>query len=327
MNRNATTVAEKRMTHAFVASDGTTLQYRRWAPADREPRALIVALHGIQSHGGWYAYSSQRLAEAGFEVLFLDRRGSGLSTSRRGHALHAERLINDVTQFVRALRYERQPDYPVALMGVSWGGKLATATALRRPDLFDAVALLYPGLYPFVPPSFWQRWKVWIAQSRNWGHVRIPIPLNDPALFTDTPYWREFIRRDELALQRVTVDFLAANLDLSARIEQHLERITCPLLLMLAGRDAMIDNAATRILFERMTQAQRTLIEYPNARHTLEFEPDPEPFIHDLITWTESLPGVVPRIVKPILSAEQENAVRYPAEALQLVTGGAAKLN
>ncbi len=305
------------MTHAFFASDGTPLQYRRWAPVDGAPRAVIVALHGIQSHGGWYAYSSQRLAEAGFEVLFLDRRGSGLSTSRRGHALHSERLINDVIQFVRALRYDRQPAYPVVLMGVSWGGKLATATALRRPDLFDAVTLLYPGLCPLVRPSLWQRWKVWLAQGRGWGDARIPIPLNDPALFTDTPHWREFIRRDELALQRVTVDFLAANLDLSRRIEQQLDRIACPLLLMLAGRDAIIDNVATRSLMERMTNAQRTLIEYPAARHTLEFEPDPEPFIDDLIAWLGALPGVAVHSVEPDSISSGENISYGAKSALQ----------
>ena len=238
---------------------------------------------------GWYFRSSQALAEAGFEVLFLDRRGSGLSLSRRGHAIHAERLINDVAQFTRAIRANRDPRCPLVLMGVCWGGKLALASALAFPELFDATALLYPGLCPLVQPSRWQSWRLWWAQAVGWGHVRVPIPLNDPALFTDTSQWQDFIRRDELALHRVTVDFLAANLDLNQRIEAHLERVRGQALLMLAGRDAIIDNQATRTLFNRMTSAQRTILEYPAARHTLEFEPDPQPFIHDLVNWIESL--------------------------------------
>jgi alpha-beta hydrolase superfamily lysophospholipase len=292
------------MTNSFRASDGTTLQYRRWAPTDRPPRATVLALHGIQSHGGWYLRSSQRLADAGFEVTFLDRRGSGLSTSLRGHALHADRLINDVAHAARAIRMERGPECPLILMGVSWGGKLALASALAFPKLFDATALLYPGLCPFVRPTWYQHWRLWWAQAVGWGHVRVAIPLNDPALFTDTPQWREFIRRDELALHRVTVDFLAANLDLNQRLETQLERVQGNALLMLAGRDAIIDNNATRALFARMTSAQRTVIEYPAARHTLEFEPDPEPFFQDLIAWMESLPGVAseassPRSIRP----------------------------
>ncbi len=290
------------MTNSFHVSDGTTLQYRRWTPAGGVPRAIVLGLHGIQSHSGWYVKSSQKLAEAGFEVIFLDRRGSGISTSRRGHAIHAERLINDVAHVARAIRLDRKVVCPLVLMGVSWGGKLAMATALQFPKLFDALALLYPGLCPLVRPSWYQHWRLWWAQAVGWGHVRIPIPLNDPALFTDTPNWREFIRRDELGLHRVTVDFLAANLDLNRRVEEHLERIAGPVLLMLAGRDAIIDNNATRALLNRLTNAQRTLIEYPAARHTLEFEPDPEPFFADLTTWMESLPGVVapPKALPPI---------------------------
>ena len=81
-----------------VASDGYRLKYRHWAPVN--PRGIVIALHGIQSHSGWYDYSSRRLADAGFAVYFPDRRGSGLNGFQRGHAAHAMRLVNDV----RALR-------------------------------------------------------------------------------------------------------------------------------------------------------------------------------------------------------------------------------
>jgi len=61
---------------------------------------------------------------------------------------------------------------------------------------------------------------------------------------------------------------------------------------MHAGRDQIIDNVRTKELFDRMTRAQRTFINYPEARHTLEFEPKPDQFIDDLLEWLAGACGV-----------------------------------
>lgn len=272
----------------YRASDGYLLQYRHWPAALPSPRAQIVALHGIQSHSGWYTYSSTRLAQAGYEVFFLDRRGSGLNRGNRGHAIHEDRLVNDVLQFLTALHSRRAREgvtAPVVLMGVSWGGKLATAVALQRPDLCSALTLLYPGIYSRALPSWWQRFSLQWAEGIGWGQALLPIPLNDPELFTNEFRWQEFIHRDELALQRVTVSFLLANFRLTQFIDERLDLLKLPTLLMLAGWDDIIDNETTKRRLVQPACPQRTLIEYPDARHTLEFEPNPDPFIDDLIEW------------------------------------------
>jgi alpha-beta hydrolase superfamily lysophospholipase len=58
-----------------------------------------------------------------------------------------------------------------------------------------------------------------------------------------------------------------------------------PMLLMLAGRDRIIANQATRDFFGRASSSNKTLIEYSNATHTLEFEPDPSRYFADLTSW------------------------------------------
>ena len=66
-----------------------------------------------------------------------------------------------------------------------------------------------------------------------------------------------------------------------------------PVLLMLAGKDRILDNAKTRTYFNAFASQNKRLSEYPEANHTLEFEPDPEPFIQDLIGWlSEATAGV-----------------------------------
>ena len=75
--------AAKFTVEPFTAGDGYAWRYRRFTP-DGAAAAQVVFLHGIQSHGGWYEHSCERLRQAGFAVSFLDRRGSGLNEQGRG---------------------------------------------------------------------------------------------------------------------------------------------------------------------------------------------------------------------------------------------------
>ncbi len=272
----------------ILTSDGYRLSARHWRPESAVPRGFVVALHGIQSHGGWYEASSQRLCDAGYDVLFVDRRGSGRNWSRRGDAPHADRLINDVIQVLRDVRQQRDklaPDAKIVLLSVSWGGKVAAAVAARRPEMLDGLALLYPGLCARVRPSLWQRLRLHLARKLDIKHRRIAIPLNDPALFTADPSWQDFIRQDKLALHEVTSGFLIAHQDLTRESLTAAPKIGCPVLMMLAGRDQIINNTATWRWLQRVGCREITLHEYAAAQHTLEFEPPPQQFITDLLAW------------------------------------------
>lgn len=276
----------------YVASDGYELCYRHWVTAS-VPRGYVVMLHGIQSHAGWYEYSSRRMAEAGYDVTFLDRRGSGLNSADRGHAAHADRLVNDVVQMLGDVCWTRDrsaPGVPVVLAGVSWGGKLAAVVAGRRPELLDGLAFLYPGICARIRPRWYQKGLLRLGQSLGAGRKFIEIPLDDPALFTGQPEWQEFIEADPLALHKTTVSFLNASVTLDAEAKPIAPKISHPVLAMLAGRDQIIDNDATREYLNRLGTSKLTVKEYSEARHTLEFEPNRDAIFSDLIDWLDDLP-------------------------------------
>lgn len=271
----------------FKASDGYRLHYRHWTPAGT-PRAVLVALHGIQSHSGWYEYSTRRLCQAGYEVLFLDRRGSGMNEPDRGHVVHYERWLHDVAQVladIRGRESQTARKVPTVLMAVSWGGKVAAAVAARRPDLVDALALLYPGICPRLKARVDQKLRLRLGEALGVVRKTVPIPLSDPALFTAEPRWQEYIRNDPLALHDVTVGFLLANRDLDRWNASNPQSITLPTLLMLAGRDRIIDNPATRRYLTQTRANLQTIVEFPQAQHTLEFEPNRDDFIDRLLRW------------------------------------------
>jgi alpha-beta hydrolase superfamily lysophospholipase len=217
-------------------------------------------------------------------VFFLDRRGSGLNTDKRGHVDNFQILLDDLVLFLSRVRIQ-EPRRPVVLIGISWGGKLAVALAKEHPQFIDAMAMLCPGLFPIVDPSWVQKVRILLARVYyRYRHFR--IPLNDPELFTSTPRWLDFLRADPLSLHRATAAMFVTSRRLDWFVRNAPEKITSlPVLLMLAGKDRILDNGRTKTFFKQFATPQKRVIEYPEAHHTLEFEPDPEPFIHDLTNW------------------------------------------
>ena len=105
------------------------------------------------------------------------------------------------------------------------------------------------------------------------GHRRVAVPLRDPALFTDVPRWQAYVRDDPLTLREVTIRFAAADRDLTRYAREEPRSIRVPTLLVLAGRDRIVENEPTRAFFRQLGTEDRQLVEFPDAAHTLEFDP------------------------------------------------------
>lgn len=255
---------------------------RLWMPA--APRGALLYLHGIQSHGAWFEASAQRLAGAGLAVLLPDRRGSGRNEIDRGHAPSSRRLLCDASEWFDDL-HVRTGLRRFHVLGVSWGGKLALALHQADPARVASLTLVAPGLFPRVDLPLLQKVRVGLNAIAG-RRTLFDIPLNDPTLFTADPEKQRFIRDDPLALRQVTPAFLLA----SRRLDHHAQSVArtpsdTPLGLFLAGRDRIIDSDRTRTFVERLPWSHRRIRTYPDAHHTLDFEPDPEPFFDDLARW------------------------------------------
>ncbi len=268
------------------ASDGYRLAVRRWpVPEGQTTRGRILLIHGIQSHAGWYDGLGQRLAMSGFEAVFPDRRGSGRNTVARGDTTGTTRLVRDLRQVLASTHDDRADQrVPLAVVGISWGGKLAVLLAAdsRRP--VSALALITPGLFAQISPPLGTRLRIGLARMVR-PRKRFPIPLNDPELFTEVLERRRFIAEDQLALREATARLLSTSVRLDVRVRLAAPSIRCPSLLQLAGRDRIIANDKTRAFFKAFPATDKTVLEYPEAQHTLEFEPDPTRYAQDLIAW------------------------------------------
>ncbi|MFT3878656.1 MAG: alpha/beta fold hydrolase [Gemmatales bacterium] len=264
----------------FTTSDGYPLNFRAYVPHDK-PKGHLVCLHGIQSHGGWYEASCRKLAEAGYIVSYLDRRGSGLNWLARGDVPSYNRLLKDVREFIAADGL----DVLVTLIATSWAGKLGVLLAAEEKPVMDRLVLLCPGLFPQVKPSLLVR--LGIAASRSTRPTKLfPIPLADPALFTAQGDWQSYLKNDPLALHHATARLLVESYWLDGAVRRLQLLKPMPTLLMLGGQDRIIRNDVTREWLAKVAP-QSSVLEYPQAHHTLEFEAG-QPFVGDMLAWLSS---------------------------------------
>jgi alpha-beta hydrolase superfamily lysophospholipase len=273
----------------FVASDGYPLAVTVWPVVARPAKGQLVVIHGVQSHAGWYHHLGRTLARAGYVTSFPDRRGSGANQRDRGHTPTPRRLNLDLAEWIAKVKAE-QPGLPVALAGISWGGKLAVIAAARYPKLVSALALICPGLHPRVGVSRLEQVRMFWAFLAN-RRKAFEIPLSDPALFTASPAGQAFIAADPLSLRHATAGLMAASSFIDLLVKWSRRRIKQPALLMLAGQDRIVDNAKTLDYFAGLASPDRKVIEYPQGHHTLEFEPDPSRYALDLAAWLDRTTG------------------------------------
>ncbi|NOZ21524.1 MAG: alpha/beta hydrolase [Planctomycetes bacterium] len=269
---------------SYTTSDGRTLRYREWRPEGYE--ALVVNLHGIQSHSGWFAGSCEHLARNGARVVSVDRRGSGLNEEDRGHAPGGRQLLDDLKVIVEQLRSE-DPGKRMHLLGVCWGGKLAAALAGLHPELVDSLMLSSPGLAAKVRPGRAECVSIGIC-SLVWPRRLFRIPIDRAERFTSNPERIEFIKNDPMRLDQATARLMAESKRLDWLLKKVAPRIHAPTLLMLSGHDDIVDNERNRRIFDRFGSREKQIKTFDGAHHMLEFEPDTSQYFEILVRWIKT---------------------------------------
>ena len=268
-----------------LLADGYRSSFYCW-DGRGDARDCLLYLHGIESHGGWFTQSASLVNSQGWPVVLAERRGSGHNSEDRGHAGSYRQLLSDVFCAVRYCHH-RWPSSRVHLAGVSWGGKLALAAALKRPEFFASLTMIAPGLFPRVSLPGKQKLAVLFKHLVR-PKAMLPVPLEDAGLFTDNAERVRFIEQDELRLGRASVGFFWASYQLDRLIKRKGGRLAVPAHLLLSGQDRIIDSAKTRAWFEGCAGPEKQVSEFPDSAHTLEFAADNSGFLEAFVGWLDT---------------------------------------
>lgn len=288
----------------LVAPDGTRLRVALWGGGTAR-RGTVLLLQGRREFIEKYYETIADLLDRGFAVATLDWRGQGLSDRllpdrQRGHATDFGVFVSDMAQFVAWVREAavrgRCPG-PFLILAHSMGGHIAARyLAAHRDghgdghgDGIERAVLIAPMIgirFGILPESVARGIaRLALAAGRGERYALLQGPYSernrraeagllssDPARLDD----EILLCRDnpDLALGGVTFGWVAA----AIRSIDHLrapgvaEAIRLPLLVTLASRDQVVDNAETRRFAARMAQAR--VVTIADARHEILKERD-----------------------------------------------------
>jgi lysophospholipase len=262
--------------HALVMADGWRLRAHHWPGAGTsDSRGSLLLLTGRGDFFEKYAESVHDFLEAGWSVSVFDWRGQGGSgrlgaTPMHGHAEDFSLWRRDLGEVMAWFRRLSPP--PHHALAHSMGGHLLLHHLADHPDSLSRAVLLAPMLGLRAPPfgpaaaGLLARAMVTLGQGGRYvlgggpygsgGDVRQPLLTSDPARYSDERWWID--QQPELAIGSATWGWLAAAFASMGALDP--ARITTPLLVLMAGREGLVDNAATaRLLANRPNIQLETL--------------------------------------------------------------------
>jgi alpha-beta hydrolase superfamily lysophospholipase len=240
----------------------TAAEPLRSRPAAQTSRGTVLIVHGLGDHSGRHAGLAEALSAAGFDVVAGDLRGHGLVSGARGHTDRWEDLVGDVESWWRACGAPER----VLVLGESMGGLVALDWALTHAERVRALVLAAPAFAPGFEPPAWklvlasvaQRLAPRFAQKTGIGGAMVSRSPEEAAAFDN----------DSLTHQWMTARFFSLYREAAARLVQSGPRVAWPTLVLSAGADRVVSNAAMRA-FAATNPARVELREYPDAYHAL----------------------------------------------------------
>ena len=266
----------------YITRDGLRLGLAQWQA--EEPRAIIVALHGMSDYSNAFAEPAPFWAERGIATYAYDQRGFGRSPNR-GLWAGSEILRRDLVDFTKIVR-ARHPGIPVFVLGESMGGAVAlSAFGSETPPHAAGLVLVAPAVWGWQTLPFFYRlalatsayivpwWQftgggldIWPSDNIEMLRAFSADPLVIKSTRTDVIY----------GLVTLMDEGLTAVADVKG----------LPMLFLYGGNDQIVPREATDTALSELAGGA-TVTFYPEGYHMLLRDLDGEQRWADIADWID----------------------------------------
>jgi alpha-beta hydrolase superfamily lysophospholipase len=254
---------------------------RSWpVPAGVRRRGGVLVVHGLGEHSGRYEHVGRWLAAEGYETRAYDHRGHGASGGPRGGLATPDGMLEDLEAVFSAAAGGGDAPF---LLGHSLGGAVAARAVTAGRVAPRGLVLSSPAL------------RLWLSRAQRGllaAGLRVApdravsngLPLDQ---LSHDPEVVAAYRADPQVHDRVTPRLTRFLIEAGAAARRDAPRCTVPTLLLVSGRDHLVDARGAREFAAALPPGVGTLRVYDDLYHELfnEREPDRSRVLTDLVGW------------------------------------------
>ncbi|KAJ4719797.1 Caffeoylshikimate esterase-like [Melia azedarach] len=276
----------------ILNSRGVKLFTCSWIPQNKEPKALIFICHGYAMECSITMNSTAvRLVNAGFACYGIDYEGHGKSAGLTAYVNNFDDLVDDCSYYFTNICEKKENKEKMRyLLGESMGGAMVLFLQRKKPDYFDGAVLVAPMCkiaenvrpHPLVINvltklcKFIPTWKIVPGQD-----------IIDVA-FKETEKRKEIRANPYCYKGRPRLKTGYELLRISLDLEQRLEEVSIPFIVLHGEDDRVTDKAVSKQLYEVASSSDKTIKLYPGMWHGLLYgEPQEniEIVFADIVDW------------------------------------------
>lgn len=299
--------------------------FGQWWKPEHDPKAVVLLLHGMAAHAGFYYPWTNHLTRHGYAVFGYDQRGWGQSQGygRRGYLRSYDEYVQDA-----ALAYKEvkrvYPDLPIFLQGESLGGAVAMQLDIDNRHTFHGLVLNAPGFKPGLSflPGFVSDFGIWSGAilGKAWPNFPV-VPMGNKMLFNqigkliihDPDVKQRALDDPHFTHSAVSAAFVTGLHAMSKNIQANLSKVTTPFIIINGTRDTLVPYQSGDLLMARAGATDKTRKLYEGMSHCTLHDREKEKVWADILAWMDArlpvsaaTPSAPDSIANAMMSAEME---------------------
>ena len=265
---------------AIRKDNDSGILYRAWEAVSLE--AAVVLVHGMGAHSARWDLLGTFLMNRGISAYAIELKGFGETQTLKGHIDSIDIYYRDIKSLL-GIAAAVNPGKKVYIIGESMGALISFALVLRKKDIFSGLICISPAFMSKMKIPVMEYIRIFSSAVYR-PRKQFSMPFTSSMCTRDEEYLK-VMDEDEREHRLATSGLLVRIAGMQARVMMSKNRVTVPVLFLIAGNDKLVDPEASRKVFKRIEAEDKSIIEYPEMYHALSVEKDREKVFEDMLAW------------------------------------------